>query len=140
MATSTTLLFPWSDTFSVHIGTIDTQHRKLVDMVNDLHQAMLTGHSKERLGKILSELINYTAAHFKTEEDLMKLHHYPDYAQHKSEHDRLTKTALDLQHRFEAQEAGLTLDVMDFLKTWLTKHILESDKRYGPFLTAKGVK
>jgi hemerythrin len=29
---------------------------------------------------------------------------------------------------------------MDFLKDWLCKHILESDKRYGPFLNAKGVR
>jgi len=37
-------------------------------------------------------------------------------------------------------EVGLTIEVMDFLKGWLGKHILGSDKRYGPFLNAQGMR
>lgn len=140
MATATALLFPWSDTFSVKIGIINMQHKNLVNIVNDLHQAMVAGHGKEQLGKILTNLVKYTQAHFKTEESIMESHQYPEYGHHKSEHDRLTKTVLEFQEKFQRNEVGLTIDVMDFLKDWLCKHILESDKRYGPFLNAKGVR
>jgi hemerythrin-like metal-binding protein len=78
--------------------------------------------------------------HFKTEENLMESHHYPDYGQHKSEHERLTATVLDFQGKFQRNEVGLTIDVMQFLKDWLYKHILESDKRYAPYLNSQGVR
>jgi hemerythrin len=139
MATAAALLFPWNDTYSVQIGIIDMQHKNLVKLVNDLHQAMVVGHGKDELGRILSSLISYTKAHFKTEEHFLDSHQYPDYAKHKSEHDQLTKTVLDFQGKFLRNEIGLTVEVMEFLKDWLGKHILGSDKKYTPFLNSKGV-
>ncbi len=139
MVTATTQLFPWSDTYSVKIGLIDSQHKNLVNIINELHQAMITGHGKEQLGIILSTLIKYTQFHFKTEEGLMESHQYPEYSCHKTEHDQLTKTVLDFRDKFQRNELGLTTEVMGFLKDWLSKHILGSDKRYAPFLNAHGV-
>jgi hemerythrin len=139
MATATALLFPWSDTYSVKIGIIDMQHKNLVSILNELHQAMVSGQGKQRLGTVLSNLIKYTQVHFKTEEEFMELHQYPAYTLHKSEHEHLTKTVLEFQGKFQRNEVGLTIEVMDFLKDWLGKHILGSDKRYGPFLNAQGV-
>ena len=139
MATTTALLFPWSDTYNVKIGIVDIQHKKLVSIINELHQAMVGGHGKEKLGSILANLIDYTKMHFATEEKLMESRGYPDYPDHKGEHDRLTGKVVEFQRKFQANEVGLTIEVMDFLKDWLSKHIMGSDKRYGPFLNAKGV-
>jgi hemerythrin-like metal-binding protein len=140
MATATALLFPWSDTYSVQIGIIDMQHKNLVKIINELHQAMIGGHGKDQLGKILSSLVTYTQAHFKTEEKLMESHGYPEYTIHKAEHDRLTRTVLDFQSKFQKNEVGLTIEVMEFLKDWLSKHIMGIDKKYTPFLNSKGVR
>jgi hemerythrin len=139
MATATTLLFPWSDTYSVKIGIIDMQHKNLVNILNELHQAMVSGQGKQYLGKVLSDLIKYTQVHFKTEESFMQSHQYPEYTYHQSEHDHLTRTVLDFQGKFQRNEVGLTIELMEFLKDWLVKHILGSDKKYGPFLNAHGV-
>jgi hemerythrin len=140
MATAATLLFPWSDTYSVKIGVIDAQHKNLVDLINELHQAMMMRTGKEPLGKILSNLIKYTQAHFKAEEGILQSNQYPDFATHKAEHERFTNTVLDFQSKFERSEIGLTIEVMDFLKDWLSKHIMGVDKRYASFLNAKGVR
>jgi hemerythrin len=139
VATTTAVLFPWSDTYSVKIGVIDMQHKGLVNYLNELHQGMSDGRGKDVLGKVLSQLVKYTQLHFTTEERLMESHGYPDYLAHKAEHERLTKTVLDFQRKFHSNEVALTVEVMDFLKDWLTKHILGSDKKYGPFMNAKGV-
>ena len=139
MTTATAPLFPWSDTYSVKIGVIDMQHKTLVTFVNELHQAMMHGRGKEQLGKILANLVKYTQTHFKTEENFMESHRYPDYANHKAEHDRLTKTVTDFQDKFQRNEVGLTIEVMSFLKDWLGKHIVGSDQRYAPFLNSKGI-
>lgn len=139
MATATGLLFPWSDTYSVKIGVIDMQHKNLANVINELHQAMVGGQGKQQVVKSLSSLIKYTQIHFKTEENFMVSHQYPDYMNHETEHDRLTKTVREFQDKFQRNEVGLTIDVMEFLKNWLSKHILGSDQRYAPFLNAQGV-
>ena len=140
MATATTLLFPWKDAYSVDIGIVDSQHKILLDLINELHQAMLSGTGKEQLSKVLSKLIKYTQGHFHAEEEIMQSKQYPDFANHKVEHDRFTQTILDFQHKFQKNELGLTIELMNFLKDWLIKHIMGSDKRYAPFLNSKGVR
>ena len=139
MPTAPALLFPWSDTYSVNIGVIDMKHKNLVKIINDLHQAMVEGNGREQLGKILTSLISYTRAHFKTEEVFMESHRYPGWAKHKSEHDQLTKSVLDLQSKFQRNGVGLTVETLDFLKDWLIRHILGTDRQYAPFLNSKGV-
>ena len=140
MATPSNVLFPWNDSYSVNIGIIDAQHKQLVGAINELHLAMSEGRAKDQLGQILSKLVNYTKGHFATEEKLMESRGYADYAAHKAEHDRLTSTVTDFQRRFMSNEVGLTLEIMEFLKNWLAKHILGSDRKYSPFLNAKGVR
>ena len=59
MATTTSLLFPWSETYSVKIGIVDMQHKNLVNIVNELHESMRAGHAKEKLGQILAKSPNF---------------------------------------------------------------------------------
>ncbi len=132
-------LFTWSDKYSVNINEIDNQHKKLVDMLNALHDAMKAGKGNEVLGKTLGELIQYVGVHFATEEKLMSTHGYPEYNAHKAEHIKLTQKAVDLQKNFQQGEHVLTMEVLGFLKDWLQNHILGTDKKYSPFLNSKGV-
>ena len=139
MPTATAVLFPWSDTYSVKINMVDSQHKVLVDLINELHQAMMARKGKESLGVVLASLIKYTKSHFAAEEGLLHANQYPALANHKAEHERFAQTIVDFQDRFHRNEAAMTIDVMDFLKDWLLKHIMGVDKRYVPHLTARGV-
>jgi hemerythrin len=130
----------WSDKFSVGITSIDNQHKKLVEIVNKLHTAMLAGKGNEILGGIFNELVKYTSEHFATEEMYFKVHKYSQEAIHKKEHEDLVKQALELQKKFAAGGTGVTMSTATFLKDWLGKHILNSDKAYSEFLIGKGVK
>jgi hemerythrin-like metal-binding protein len=133
-------LVTWSEKLSVGVPSIDNQHKKLVTLLNQLHDAMLAGRGKEVVGTVLKGLIDYTATHFKYEEQLFAKTGYPEAAAHKKEHDDLVHKVLDIQKVYEEKgPAVLTLQVMSFLKEWLTKHIQGSDMRYSPHLTAKGI-
>ncbi len=132
-------LMAWSDTFSVNVAQIDEQHKKLVAMLNDLHDAMKQGKGSDVTGKVLTGLVQYVATHFATEEKLMKELAYPEYFKHKAEHDTLTKQAIDLQKQFQDGKPVVTVDLMKFLKDWLTNHILGTDKKYSPFFNSKGI-
>jgi len=139
MATATPLLFPWNDTYSVKIGIVDTQHKVLVDLINELHQAMIARQGKEHLGGVLTSLTKYTQGHFKAEEGILQSNQYPDIVNHKAEHERFIKTLAEYQAKFQRNEIALTIEVMDFLKDWLIKHIMGVDKKYTAHLHSKGV-
>jgi hemerythrin-like metal-binding protein len=132
-------LLNWNESYSVKIAQIDLQHKKLVEIVNDLHESMKAGKSKEVLGKILDELINYTANHFKTEEDLFDKYGYPDNHVHKRQHSDLVDQVLKFKSNFVSGKSVISIDLMNFLRDWLTQHIVGSDKKYSSFLNSKGV-
>ena len=59
-------LFEWDDAkYSVKIKTIDNQHKKLVDLINQLFNAMVNEEAHSKLSEVLNELIQYTASHLK---------------------------------------------------------------------------
>lgn len=132
-------LITWTDTLSVGVEEIDNQHKKLVSLINHLHEAMHSGQGKEAMAVILDRLIQYTAFHFKTEENLMKAHRYPQSVSHSQEHQALVKSVLDLQKGYIDGKTGITLETMNFLKNWLNHHILQIDKLLGKFLNEHGV-
>lgn len=132
-------LLAWSNLFSVGVKDIDDQHKKLVDMANRLNDAMKAGHGKEIVGRILGELVDYTVSHFAFEERLMDKHGYPMSVQHKQEHQELVRTVGEFKRKFERGDAALTAEIMGFLRDWLSRHIMNSDKRFGKDLNAKGI-
>jgi hemerythrin len=129
----------WNDKYSVNIREIDEQHKRLVAMMGELHTAMLQGQGKQALGKILNGLIAYTASHFATEERLMKAHGYPEFEEHRDIHAKMTNKVLDIQKQYQDGKINITMETMKFLEDWVAKHIMGTDKKYGPYLNGKGV-
>lgn len=132
-------VFGWDEKYSVNVREIDDQHKKLVGMIVTLNQAMRVGKGKDALGIILNDLVQYTRTHFATEERIMKTNGYPEYDVHKAKHDKMTDKVLEVQNAYKAGKMNITLEVMQFLENWVDKHIMETDKRYAPFLNEKGV-
>jgi hemerythrin len=132
-------LLAWNDSYSVKVKEIDDQHRKLIDMINELHDAMKVGKGKEVIGKVLTALTDYTRRHFSAEENLMKLHGYPAYEEHKKSHNQLVVQVADIQKKY-SDGGVLSQEVLAFLKDWLINHIKGMDQKYGPHLNAKGLK
>lgn len=133
-------LMEWTERMSVGVAQFDNEHKKLVDLINQLFDAVQAGRGREALGKVLDDLIDYTKTHFANEEHFLKKFGYPDLESHKREHDALTKQVVDIQRKYHAgATAMLSMEVMSFLKNWLVKHIQATDKEYSAFLQAKGV-
>lgn len=129
----------WREENKTNVKICDDQHKKLFDLVNHLYEAMRTGKGKEVMGKILNDLINYTVYHFSTEEKLMEGCSYPGLVWHKKEHEELAQRARELKEKFDKSEFVMSIEVMNFLKDWLNKHTIGSDRKYGEFLNSKGV-
>lgn len=130
----------WKDTYNLGIEHLDNQHKGLVNQINILYDAMRIGKAKESLGEILNALINYTATHFKSEEDLFHQYHYPDSENHIAEHLKFVEEVLRFKEGFDKGRSMLSIQVMGFLSEWLNNHILVSDMGYKSFLLSKGVR
>lgn len=132
-------MFEWSEKYSVGIREIDEQHKKLIGMIGQLHEAMRQGKGKQVLGDVLGNLIQYTRTHFAAEERIMKANGYPDYESHKAKHEKMTNKVATIYKDYQDGKASITMEVMSFLENWLSKHILGTDMQYSPFLKGKGL-
>ncbi|MDJ0806841.1 MAG: bacteriohemerythrin [Gammaproteobacteria bacterium] len=133
-------LLSWSDELSVGIQEIDEQHKVLVALLNDLHNAVLSRHGREAVGPILGRLAEYTRIHFAVEESLMRILDYPRYEEHKEEHVSLIKEVNELHRKFNDEGLNISMNLLHFLKDWLGEHIIHSDRDYGPFFLSRGAK
>ena len=130
----------WTDDFSVGVAQFDSDHRKLIEYINTLHIGMISGHGLSEMSEILDALVDYTRFHFKREADLMEKFFYPDYESHKSEHELFIEKVNDFISLYKKGKKAFTLELMSFLRDWLTNHIKGTDMKYRDFFLAKGVK
>ena len=132
-------MFEWKDDYSVGNGSIDGQHQKLFAIGGELYDAMSAGQGRASMGRILDRLVHYTAVHFAHEERLMEEYGYPGLSRHKAEHEALTKQVLAFQAELQSGRASMTVQVLQFLKNWLERHIKVSDRAFAPCLKEKVV-
>lgn len=121
----------WSDRFSVKIRELDDQHKRLISMINTLHDALRANKGREAQRQTVHEMIDYAEHHFSTEEFYMQKFNYAGYLVHKIEHKRFTEKAAELKERIDGAGFVLTIEVLEFLKSWLQDHILVTDMKYS---------
>ena len=127
-------LLVWSHIYSVGDKTIDDQHRKLMQLLNDLHNVSGNGNEHDGVNTVLDELVNYTVYHFSSEENMFRQHGYPYAQEHEAIHKKLVS---DVQHYiglFKENDTAAREQLMVFLTNWLKDHILGDDKKFGKFL------
>ncbi|MCG2732853.1 MAG: bacteriohemerythrin [Pseudodesulfovibrio aespoeensis] len=132
-------IMQWADDLSVNIREIDEQHLRLIDLINKLHNAMRTGKGMQATIKVLEELKDYTVFHFSTEEAMFEEHAYSGMINHVAAHKSFVNKVIEFEERILSGKAAVTMEVMNFLKDWLVKHIKGVDKKYSGFFNDRGV-
>jgi methyl-accepting chemotaxis protein/hemerythrin len=131
--------FNWTDDLSVNIQSIDDQHKKLINMINDFYDSFKSGQSSEKLVELVEGLKEYTLYHFSAEEELLAKHGYPGYDAHEEQHISFVEKVDDVQRRIKSGKMVVSVEVTNFLKDWLANHIKKTDREYSSFLVEKGV-
>lgn len=127
----------WTDQFGTGNKAIDTQHMKIIEMINNLIEKGNEGVSSEPISETLAEMLDYSIHHFKMEEELMVDVDYDGLVAHKELHRAFrTKTAkfyqATLNHVEQVPDA-----LLGYLKGWWTHHILNDDMKLKSFLSRK---
>ena len=132
----------WTEEYSVDIVKIDDQHKKLIGIINELYEALsIEGSKKEAINKVIGELYDYTKYHFSAEEELMRKFSYPQYINHKSAHDNFIMKVVEFQDEYrQGRVLILSVELIQFVRDWLFKHILTVDKQYSSFFNQQGVR
>lgn len=129
----------WSDDLVTGSFQIDTQHKQLFKIINDLLDACKKGQAKQEILKVVEFLSQYVQEHFSTEENFMEKYEYVHIAAHKKQHLEFKKSFTDFRDRVynEGITLSLTISLTHTLVDWLTKHIRVTDKELAKFLLEK---
>lgn len=118
----------WDPSLDTGIKTIDEQHKRIVDYINMLDNAV---HTKDmtNVPYVIEQLLDYTVAHFSFEESLMERHNYSHLEAHSKVHQMFT----DRIHYYQKELAAgkdISRKLLAELKVWLVSHIKNEDRDY----------
>lgn len=128
----------WKKEYETGVVLIDKQHRILVDIINNLHEAHAQTKEKEILRETIIKLVDYTKYHFNYEEKHMTQFFYNKIEGHKKLHKIFIGQIVEILEELKKGDyRNLTDDILKFLTNWLIDHILKHDREYGHFYKMK---
>jgi hemerythrin len=130
----------WDDKYSVGVKKMDDQHKVLIDLINQLHDAMLAGKGKQEIELVIKGLVDYTVFHFGFEENLLNENKYPGILNQQTKHKGFIKKVEEFQDDVKTGKLAIGMKVNQFLKDWLFEHIMGEDQKYTAYLNNKGIK
>lgn len=129
----------WKDEYSVGIESLDNDHRKLLNLINNLQTAVHYHTGDEFEKKALHEVIDYTKYHFDREEKMLEKAGYEDLEAHKQQHKDMIKKIDGFVQEYEKHGYAALEEVALFLKQWLVEHINGTDQEYSSLLKSKNM-
>ena len=124
----------WDEQYAVQIRLMDDQHKRLFSMIDQFYLALQQHETQRAMSELLSGLTDYSLYHFHAEERMMSLNNYPLYAAHKNMHEKFMMTVQEFRERFDSGKLLIPVEVAQFIKQWLSNHILITDKLLARFL------
>jgi len=126
----------WVEALSVHVDEIDEEHRGIIEIINDLHDALLSSRTSELNAartRALDTMEEKVSSHFATEEAFMARIGYPDLNSHREKHHAFL--GLLRQHRKNLQNGVILLnsELMKTLANWFVDHELGEDQKFSSF-------
>ncbi|MFA7317516.1 MAG: bacteriohemerythrin [Sulfuricella sp.] len=131
----------WNESLhALGIPSMDSEHRGLINLVNELSDAVAHGCDCEQVRRQMEKALDFAAEHFAHEEDLMRQHGFPGVEQHAAEHERLLREAVNLMETITPENANRTLLVTAFRTDFTENHILHEDRAISQYFAERGIK
>lgn len=120
----------WEDVYKTGIEVIDNQHKKFVEILNQLYDAVDNHKDKKAIDQVFEGLVNYGKYHFATEEKYFDEFNFEEALEHKEKHKEFKQKIADYQAKINNGQIEITNDLINFLEEWLVTHLVEVDKKY----------
>jgi hemerythrin-like metal-binding protein len=125
----------WKDEYAVGVALMDAEHRELLEIVNQLYEALSSGGDPLPL---CDALARHALVHFAHEEQWFAPLGYPRANQHRLMHEKLTQRLVDYRAQLSG-EARPGIDDFARFADWLAHHITGEDRAYAAWLNAQGI-
>ena len=127
-------MYHWRDEYVLGVDEIDGQHRRLIEIANEVYMVLNDQWRLDKYNqilKVLDELKAYTIYHFQSEEAYMERIGYKKRFSHAMQHKAFVEKlkAVDLSEVDEAQEKYLR-ELLGFITDWVVNHIMTTDRLY----------
>jgi hemerythrin-like metal-binding protein len=119
----------WKDEYSVGILEIDDQHKLLLQSFTEIEESIKLGQGWSNTHYAILELNQLARMHFTFEEAIMHMFGYPEMEAHKIEHQQFFAKMASIERHSLKKSAEV--EMVQFLRSWLTMHILGSDRGYA---------
>jgi hemerythrin len=123
--------FVWKKTFDTNIPEIDIQHRHIFTVLNRLYDAVQASSENHYVKQLFSEMNEYAANHFATEEKLMTQTGYPELASQIKQHNYYREQMVYLSGAIDEKNPTVCRALLQFLKDWFIDHILQEDLKFA---------
>jgi diguanylate cyclase (GGDEF)-like protein/hemerythrin-like metal-binding protein len=128
----------WKDSFCCGNQLIDSQHRSLFHLSNELLEAVLSGRPTADISVLISRLLDDVGQHFHDEEIILAAAGFPGMNHHAAEHTKLLTKGVELSWQFSTSALPVG-DLFQFLAYDVVMvHMLGADREYYPFRGDKG--
>jgi len=125
------VLVEWSKELETGVAFVDSDHKVLINLLNQVHDCISEKEETTVLGSVLDALVEYTDYHFLREEKMMELSDYADLESHQATHRALSGRVRSAYDTYQANPWTVDpAEVRDFLQSWLVDHIMGSDFAY----------
>ena len=131
-------LIVWKEEYTLGIEEIDSQHKKMFSIINDLFHAMKDSDD-EVLKRVLGELVDYADYHFSTEEAYFEKLEYPEKEAHIKTHELYREKIMSFVLEYKDGEKLLPYEILDFLEDWWINHITGVDRKYVEIFHRNGM-
>ncbi len=122
-------LIEWTDDFRTGVEAVDHEHRRLIELINDLHASLRETAGDDEVAAFLGELHARIAAHFALEETLMREADYPELGPHKADHERLLDDIREIMDNHERGRYAHYEQVLSaHLRDWFARHFRDMDR------------
>lgn len=127
------MFFEWNDKLDVHVDAMNNDHKKLIALMNQMHDEVEQKAPNEKVLKTIGELEAFAVKHFSDEEAYLESIKYPGIKQHKEIHTKLLERYAIQKEEFMKSNGQTAPQFFSFLKVWLSSHIMGIDAHYGEF-------
>lgn len=117
---------------------IDSEHRELFKMVNNLQDACTKGQGRSQVETAAKFLVDYVKKHFGDEQNLQVSVKYPGYPAHKNFHENYIAQIAAAANTILVRNADIaSLAELNRMIGLLIAHIRTEDKKLAAFIVSQ---
>lgn len=125
----------WQESWSSGHRELDTQHQKLLNIVNNIIGIIFKEKDDKILEPKLWELLEHIEYHFEYEESVLREIDYENSDNHRKSHKQLLQKGYELIEKYKHEDSMKCSDIFEFLVgEVIVEHLVKEDVKFFEFI------